>query len=490
MVLPGHPTPRGLLPGSPRPSGGAQHRKDRFLSPLVVPEVAQLSHPYTSITRGRALPPRGSGIASQSRAQLPLAPYAPRAGSARRSCACCGGAAPDPRAAGAAQRASAPVPPAAPVPGGLGRMGRRRADGRPASRGAGGVEGDQVPHVGVDVGDGLVVVVGVVGAPASPGYRGGCTSPPGRPTAGAARPPFLVLRSALPPPPLCPVLPAPGGPRHPSPPCPWASSLPPAPGSDALPPPCPLACVACPYLCHPRPFVFRWRLRPSRALASVLCRALPLAPASFACPCPCPALCPVSLRQLPAPWPAPCACPPPLLLALVPYPCPCPLSSLRALWPVPCVRPLGLPLSPSAPRPAFPWPAPWPTRSRSRPSWTTRRASRCCGSCGSVTPGGVRLGARGRTGRGLPSEKVALGAYGFGGLVWVLLGLVCARYLAPSLFSDAGAAVAGGALGARVGPVPRAGGVPGAAARPAGAAVAAPCASAPPPGGWAAAAAA
>ena len=74
----------------------------QFLSPLVVPEVAQLSHPYTSITRGRASPPRGSGITSQSWAQSPRAPSAPRAGSARGSCACCADAAPDPGAAGAA----------------------------------------------------------------------------------------------------------------------------------------------------------------------------------------------------------------------------------------------------------------------------------------------------------------------------------------------------------------------------------------------------
>ena len=74
----------------------------RFCSPLVVPEVAQLSHRYTSITRGTAPPPRGSGIATQSRAQSLWAPSAPRAGSACGSCACCAGTALEPRATEAA----------------------------------------------------------------------------------------------------------------------------------------------------------------------------------------------------------------------------------------------------------------------------------------------------------------------------------------------------------------------------------------------------
>ena len=68
MVLPGHPPPGGTsrFPPSLRRSTAS---KGRFLIPLVVPEVVQLTHPYTPITRGRASPPRGSGIASQSRTQ-------------------------------------------------------------------------------------------------------------------------------------------------------------------------------------------------------------------------------------------------------------------------------------------------------------------------------------------------------------------------------------------------------------------------------------
>ena len=78
--------------------------KGQFINPLVVPEVAHLSHPYTFITRGRASPRRRSGIASQSRSQSPWAPSAPRAGSACSSCACCASAEPDSRAAGAGPR--------------------------------------------------------------------------------------------------------------------------------------------------------------------------------------------------------------------------------------------------------------------------------------------------------------------------------------------------------------------------------------------------
>ena len=86
-----------------RPSlGRSTASKGRFLNSLVVPEVTQPSHPYTSTTRGGASPPRGSGMASQSQAQSPRAPCAARAGSACGSCACGAGAAPDPWAIGAA----------------------------------------------------------------------------------------------------------------------------------------------------------------------------------------------------------------------------------------------------------------------------------------------------------------------------------------------------------------------------------------------------
>ena len=75
--------------------------KGWFLMPLVVPEQAQLSHLYTSTSRGRASPPRGSGTASQSRSQG-RAPSAPRAGPPCGPCACGAGAAPRRPAARAA----------------------------------------------------------------------------------------------------------------------------------------------------------------------------------------------------------------------------------------------------------------------------------------------------------------------------------------------------------------------------------------------------
>ena len=107
-------------------------------------------------------------------------------------------------------------------------------------------------------------------------------------------------------------------------------------------------------------------------------------------------------------------------------------------------------------------------------------------------PDGVRTGTGGRTGRGLPLGKAALGGYGLGGLVWMWLGLVWARYFAPSLPPAAAAAAAGELLGARAGATPCAGGVPGAAAWlvgavawPAGAAFSAPCAPGAPSGGGA-----
>ena len=135
--------------------------------------------------------------------------------------------------------------------------------------------------------------------------------------------------------------------------------------------------------------------------------------------------------------------------------------------------PLGTPpRSPSAPRPAPPWLAPHPARWPSPPVWTTRR-----GCCGSVMPIGVRLGVGARTGPGLPSGKAALGAHGLGGLTWVWMGLVWARYLGPSLPSTAAAAVPGEAPRARPEPVPHAGSMPGALAWLARAAAAAPCAS-------------
>ena len=126
----------------------------------------------------------------------------------------------------------------------------------------------------------------------------------------------------------------------------------------------------------------------------------------------------------------------------------------------------SLPLSPPVPRSAVPWLARCPACAPSPPSWITRRASRCLCSCGSVTPGGERSGAGGRMCRVRPGGKV-LGQNGLGGLVWVLVGLVWARYLAPSLPTAAAAAAAGEAPVARAGSVPRVCGVLVAAAWPA-----------------------
>ena len=107
----------------------------RFLIPPVVPDEAQPSHPYTSVTGGGPLPPRGSGIASKSRAQSPRVPSAP---------------VPAPAPAAPAQRhaplppgevPSSPAPPSALVPRERGRAGRRRAGGGPADMGVQGVGG-------------------------------------------------------------------------------------------------------------------------------------------------------------------------------------------------------------------------------------------------------------------------------------------------------------------------------------------------------------
>ena len=70
-------------------------------------------------------------------------------------------------------------------------------------------------------------------------------------------------------------------------------------------------------------------------------------------------------------------------------------------------------------------------------------------------PGSVRLGTGGQTSRGLPLGKAALGGDVLEGLVWVWLGLLWARSLAPSLPSAAAVVIPGKALGARLGPVCR-----------------------------------
>ena len=130
---------------------------------------------------------------------------------------------------------------------------------------------------------------------------------------------------------------------------------------------------------------------------------------------------------------------------------------------------------------------PWLERSSacapSPPSRNTRRASCCLCSCGSVTPGGERSGARGADVPRSPRGEGLWGGAAFGGLVWVWEGLASARYFAPSLPIAAAATAAGEAPVAPAGSVPRFRGVLGAAAWPAkavtrlaGAAIATPCA--------------
>ena len=122
--------------------------KGRFLIPLVVPEQAQLNHPYTSTTRGRASSPRGSGTVPQSRSQA-RAPPAPRAGSPCCSCACGAGAPPR------------PPPPRRGHP----RRLRPGCGGGWLMLGSWGLGGDEFSGVRVDVvevGAVVVVVVGVV----------------------------------------------------------------------------------------------------------------------------------------------------------------------------------------------------------------------------------------------------------------------------------------------------------------------------------------
>ena len=146
---------------------------------------------------------------------------------------------------------------------------------------------------------------------------------------------------------------------------------------------------------------------------------------SFLCTCPFPSPCPASCGPLPA------LCPPPLPLALVPCPRLRPRSLPCAPWSAPCVCPWPLCLSPPVLRSALPWPAHCPACVSSPPSQIMRRASCCRRGCGRVTPGGERFGAGGQTCRVHPMGKAALAGNGLGGLVWVRLGWVWARYFAP-----------------------------------------------------------
>ena len=289
------------------------------------------------------------------------------------------------------------------------------------------------PASGVDVVEVVVVVVVVVGVVRRHLLDAGGDAPHRLHVRLRSAPPPAPLPSTTLPPGLpCPVLPVPWGPWHPCL-CPWAPFGPPARAVGPAP-------------CHPRPGLparpqslaplpapgrpARAPARPSRALAPSRPPAL-----SHAVRCP---------RSVPSPLLRPCSLP-------------------RVPWPARCACSWALPLSPPVPRSALPWLARSSACAPSPLSWITRRASCCLCSCGSAMPGGERSGAGGRTCRVRPGGK-GLGGKGFGGLVWVWMGLAWARYYAPSLPTAAAAAAAGEAPVARAGSFPCFHGVLGAAA--------------------------
>ena len=157
---PGPPTPPGVLSGSPRPSGGARRRRAGSSAPwwsLRWPSSATHTPPSPG---GGPRPPGGRGSPPSPGPHRPGPPLPPVPALP---------AAPTPPApmplrtpAPPGQRPSVPVPPVAPVPRGRGSAGVAVRVGGRLVGGPGGLGGDQVPHVGVDVLDGLVVVVGVV----------------------------------------------------------------------------------------------------------------------------------------------------------------------------------------------------------------------------------------------------------------------------------------------------------------------------------------
>ena len=121
--------------------------KGRFLIPLVVPEQAQLRHPYTSTTRGRASPPQGvrDRVPVPVPGPGPLCP--PRRPPLGPLCLRRRRRAPPPRRRGS----------------GSPRRLRPRRGGGWLVLGSGGLGGDEVSGVGVDVVEvGVVVVVVVV----------------------------------------------------------------------------------------------------------------------------------------------------------------------------------------------------------------------------------------------------------------------------------------------------------------------------------------
>ena len=516
----GHParvTARRTLSWSPRatrPPGGTSHlppslRRSTasggwFLNLLVVPKVAQLSHPYTSSIRGRGSPPRGSGTKLQSRTQLHqasawrVAPTAPRAGTVRGSCATCASSALGPRAARAADIRAGSARGSRTAGAGSCRAlpCRRRTGWRGGWGGWGRI---RAPNIGVDVVDGQgVVVVGVVRRHLL--------------DAGGDAPHCLGLRLwGLPAPLPSPfALPLPCRAWAPSSLPAEAHLAPPLLASGSLPCPRPLA----PVRPLPPAQLPVSGVPPSAPHALAFSVRLPFPAAAFACVLPAPL--PVSLAVY-------CVRPSAARALAFPVRLPSPAAA--------CACALPVPLSPSAaasalavaltPPPfaaarafAHPWCLPSSSAACHLPM-VALRPSRCtsvaCTSPRMITVPSCldqaslqlrqrdvhrrALGRRSADGPWPPLGGGSLWRVRLGGITWVWLRLVWARYLAPSLPSAAAAAVPGGWPGeapwARTGLVPRAGGVPGAAAWLAGAAVAAPCSlsggvSGAPPGGGAA----
>ena len=416
--------------------------KGRFLIPLVVPEPPGLNHLCTSTRRGRAPPPRGSGTALRSRSQG-QAPSAPRAGSPCGPCACGAGA--------------APRPPCRRGSGNLRRLRPRRGGGW-LVLGSGGVGGDEVSGVGVDILEVGVVVVVVVGVVRRHLLDAGGDAPHRLHVRLRGRPPPRPPPFAPPPPPCgsrAPSCLSPGaqvalalalgslpGPRAfvslptPSVPPTVTCALARTASASILPVPVPMPLAAA-------TFADRAPLHPMRSVAARLGALLAplrvlLVPLPFSC-----SVSRVVLSAARALSPAAAAglgalsTPSPSLLAACAQACP--LRLPLGTPPVASRPPLRAPVAGSLPR----------LRVVPPPPRITRRASCCLRSCGSVTPGGVRSGAGGRTGRGRPVGKAAFGGYGLRGLVWVWLGLVWARYFAPSLPSAAAAAAPGEAPRAR-----------------------------------------
>ena len=309
MVFPGHPSPPGVLPGSPLPSGGARHRRAGSPTPWRSLRWPSSATHTPRLQGGQLRSPGGRRARPSRRPNRPwpqrnagpppltvLAPPWPLR-QPRRFCA-----RPPRSRGGRYPRRFRPWLPCR--GGGVLRGVAVYAAGRLAG-GLGGLGGDHVPHVRVDVVDGLVILVGVVPRhlldTGGDGQTSGCRGSP----------PPIFLSSGLP-----------------SLPRPCALSCLPSLANVALPliapqpPPCPSSRVpALSHCClHWRPARYpalsRHRKRPGPSFVSVSCTAacsfaLPWRSSSFSAYHPPP----VPLR----PWPrAPLAGTPPLLIAAPP----------------------------------------------------------------------------------------------------------------------------------------------------------------------------